>query len=881
MISFFHKLLWLKQRRRKEEELRDELQFHLDEETEQRQTDGLASDEARWAAQRDLGNITLVNEEVREMWGWMWLERFWQDLRYAARGLFKSPVFTVVSIFSLALGIGATATIFGVFEAVVFHAVTAKDAERVRHVEIAEERVSYRQYQELSTDRPMLSGLAAYDQTSLSFGSGSDLEKVSGEVVSANFFTVLGVVPALGRTFTFDDNRPERQPQVAVLSHSFWEQHFDASRTVIGSVIELNREPFTVIGVLAKEYRSIHGYGIAPEIYVPISPHLVGDLDNPDEARLELIGRLKDGVSVSQAQASIYATARQWRRPLQSDKLYTDSVRMYPLTGIEKMRRDGVPVEVAVFFGFLLLVAALVLLIACANVAGLLVARGVNRSREIAVRLALGAARYRLVQQLLTESLALALLGSGAGIAIYLLASKAIDKLQLRAGAAVPLELHIVLNARLLAFAVALALAATFLSGLMPAWQTSKSRWHLGSNQIGAETQRRFSFRRWLVAGQFALAFVLLVSAALFLRSLVKISHADPGFEVNHLLIAEVNLDARRYSQVSAEHYFTSAINAISRLPGVRSVSGAAVVPLGIEHWVMSMKAGDHIIQRVHVNSVTPGYFQTMSLALLRGRDFQASDRGNTPPVAIINETFARKYLNNHAIDAQVLIPHPPGSPGAPPTYSRAQVIGVVADSKYGSLGEDPAPALYWPYSQQYRPLVLEVNVDTAPASELSAVRATLSRLDAHIPVKLQFMRERLAGALLPSRIASALLGIIGSLGLLLAAIGIYGVMAFSVSRRTAEIGLRLALGATQRQILRLILRDALGLASAGVIAGLVMALLFTRPLAGLLAAGMSVTDSFSFGAVAVGLSIVALLAAATPAWRASHVDPILALRYE
>lgn len=338
------------------------------------------------------------------------------------------------------------------------------------------------------------------------------MEKVSGEVVSANFFSVLGVVPALGRTFTWDENRPERQPQVAVLSHRFWESHFHA-KNVLGSVIQLNREPFVVIGVLSKGYRSIYGYGIAPEIYVPIDPHLFGDLDNPDEARLELLGRLKDGVSVSQAQASLYATVHRWQQRFPAEMRYAGKVRMYPLTGIEKMRQDGVPVELAVFFAFLLLVAVFVLLIACANVAGLLVARGFNRSREIAVRLALGAARYRLVQQLLTESLALALLGSGAGIAIYVLASKLIDKIQIRAS--VPMEFHFALDTNLIAVAIALALVATVLSGLTPALQTTKSRWHLGSNQIGAETRWRLSLLQWLVAAQFAFASVLLVSAAL------------------------------------------------------------------------------------------------------------------------------------------------------------------------------------------------------------------------------------------------------------------------------------------------------------------------------------------------------------------------------
>jgi putative ABC transport system permease protein len=433
------------------------------------------------------------------------------------------------------------------------------------------------------------------------------------------------------------------------------------------------------------------------------------------------------------------------------------------------------------------------------------------------------------------------------------------------------LELHLVQDSRLLAFAIAVALAATLLSGLTPALRTS---------QIGREAQP-FSLRRWLVAGQFAFAFVLLVSATLFIRSLAKMSHADPGFDAGHLLTAEMNVDARHYSEARAEHYFEDAMSEIRRLPGVRSVSGAAVVPLGIEHWVMSMKAGDRIIQRVHVNSVTPGYFEAMRIALLRGRDFLASDRRGAMPVAIVNQTFARKYFNNNAIEGRVFIPHRPQSAGAAPVYSSVRVIGIVADSKYGSLGEDPAPALYWPYLQEYRPLVLEISIHNSPAGALTAVREAISHLDPQTPITLQLMQERLAGALLPGRMASVLLGTIGALGMLLAAIGIYGAMAFNVSRRTAEIGMRLALGATQRDVLRLILRDAFRLALLGMATGFLMALLFTRPLAGLLSTGLSVTDPLSFGGVGAVLIAVALAAAATPAWRASRIDPMVALRHE
>jgi putative ABC transport system permease protein len=761
-----------------------------------------------------------------------------------------------------------------------FNAVTAKDVDRVKHVEIGGQRFSYRYYEELSTGNPTLAGLAAYDETSLSLRAGNDLEKITGDIVSGNFFDVLGIAPSLGRTFTSDEGRARSQPRVVVLSHGFWERKFSADVSVLGRAIELNREPFTIVGVLPKDYRSVHGYGIAPDVYVPISAHLIGEIDNPSNTRLRLIARLRDGASVSQAQASVYATAQEWRRRypaeiLNSDQVRRDQVRLDPLTGVEKIRKDSVPIELTLFFVFLVLAGGLVLLIACANVGGLLLARGANRSREIAVRLALGAPRHHLLQQLLTESLLLAFLGAGAGIAFYVLTSALLDRIQIRLS--FPLELHLNLDARALAFTIALALLATVLSGLTPALQAGKSGWHVGSRHIGAETRSRWSLRRMLVVGQFALAFVLLVSAALFLRSLARISNVDPGFDVKHLLTAEVNLDANSYSQRRAEQYFEAAITEINRLPGVRSVSGAAMVPLEIEHWVMSMKAGDQWVQRVHVNSVTPTYFRTMGIPLLQGRDFQATDRAGGPAVAIVNETFARKYLNNHAVDTQVLVP----TPGTPPTFSGVQVVGVVADSKYGTLGEESPAALYWPWSQQYSPLVLQINSHASLAGDLTAVREALTRLDPHVPVKLQLMQERLARALLPSRVASALLGTIGSLGLLLAAVGIYGVMAYSVSRRTAEIGMRLAIGATRIQVLQMILRDAFLLVSTGMALGLAMAMLVTQMLAGVLAAGMSAIDSFSLGSVGVLLSAIALIAALIPAWRASHVDPVVALRYE
>jgi predicted permease len=861
--------------KKRDADLERELRSDLELEEEEQRAGGISEEEATYAALRALGNMLLIKEKTREVWGWLWLEWLLKDIRYAGRGLFRSPVFTLVSVLSLALGVGVTTGIFGIFEAVFLNAVSARNIGQLRHIEPGDSAVSYRYYQYLSSaNNPAILGLAAYTQNGFSFRSGDDLESVTGDIVSPNFFRVLGVTPAIGRGFSVDEQQPERQPQVVIVSHTFWERKCRANPDILGTVIDLNRESFTVVGVLPKDYRSIHGYGMAPDIYLPFSKLLVGDFDDPGLGTLQLIARVQDGVSISQLKLSLGAIVQGWTQLYPTDKRYSGKVEVYPLTGIEKMRRDGVPLGLTVFLGLLIFIAVLVLLIACANVAGLLVARSVNRTREIAVRLALGAARSRLIQQLLTESALLAFLGVCAGMIFYLVTAAMVTNLQVRTS--VPLELHLHVDRPLLYFCIGLVAITTFLSGLVPALQTSRNR-HLGSNQIGAETHQRSWFRRALVMGQFALAFVLLVSATLFLRGLARSSHVDPGFDVQHLLTAEVTLDATSYSPARAERYFERAIPEIGRLPGVRAVSGVAVVPLGLEHWVTSMKAGDHMVQRVFANSVTPGYFRTMQIPLLRGRDFQADDRANGVPVAIVNETFAKTYFNNDALGSLVYLP----SPSDPPASSPINIIGVVGDSKYGSLGEEPMPAIYWPVSQQDRTLTLAVSTDSAPVGALTAVQQSLASLDPRVPIKIELMQGRLAGALLPNKIASLLLSGIGMLGLLLATIGIYGVMAYSVGGRTAEIGIRMALGATKAQVLRLILKDATKLVSMAMVVGVTLALLVVQTLRQALPAGMKVVDPLSFALVGGVLSLVALMAAFVPAWKGSHIDPNIALRSE
>src|SRR5262245_58028491 len=352
-------------RKRADQELEEEIRTHLELETQEKIEVGLAPEEARYAAQRALGNTLLIQEQTREVWGWLWLEWLLKDIRYAIRGLFRSPGFTLVSVLSLALAVGVTTGIFGIFEAVFLNAVSARNVGQLRQIEPGDSAVSYRFYQYLAANNPAMLGLAAYTESRFSFRAGDDLESVTGDIVSPNFFSVLGVTPSIGRGFSIDEQQPERQPQVVIVSHTFWKRKYGANPDILGKVINLNRESFTVVGVLPKDYRSIHGYGMAPDIYVPFSRQLVGDLDDPSLGTLQLIARVQDGVSISQLKSSLGTIVQGWRRLYPTDRRYSDKVEVYPLTGIERMRRDGVPVELTVFLALLILTAVSVLLLDC------------------------------------------------------------------------------------------------------------------------------------------------------------------------------------------------------------------------------------------------------------------------------------------------------------------------------------------------------------------------------------------------------------------------------------------------------------------------------------------------------------------------------------
>ena len=799
-----------------------------------------------------------------------------QDIRYALRQLRKSPGFTAVAVISLALGLGLVTGIFGVLNAVFLDAVSARNPSEIRYVYPGDADVSYSYFQYLSSAQdPLVVGMAAYSAERFSLRSENDVESIAGDIVSSNFFDVLGVQPALGRSFLTSDRHDDQESHVVIISNTFWQRKLNGAPDVLGRTIELNREPFIVIGVLPSGYRSVHGYGMSPDLYVPLTRQLVGGSGDPDAGSLQLVARVRPNVTAAQLKAPLLGVVEVWRQRYPDNKRYSSAIETSALSGIDRLQRDGVPIEVTVFVALVTVVGIMVLLIACANVAGLLVARGVARARDTVLRIALGAPRRRLLQQFLIESGMLATLGGCVAIVMYLGVADVLDRIQVRA--AVPFEIHLHVSLRLVYLAVALVAATALISGLVPALQSASRKWQLGSNQIGEHGPGGALTRRALVAGQFALSFVLLVSAALFLRGLAKTSHVDPGFDVQHVITAEVTLDTTAYPPEKSQQFFDQAISDVRRQGDVLSVSAAAIVPLGIEHWVMSVKAGERFVERVFMNSVTPGYFRTMQIPIEQGRDFQTTDGANGAQIAIVNETFARQYLHNDGLDRVVYIP----VPGEHTTFSALKIVGIVGDSKYGSLGEVAQPALYLPASQNFRNLTLLIRTSSTSADAVSPIRGSLAALDPRAGVKIELMQERLAGALLPSKVASTILGGIGSLGLLLAAIGIYGVMAYIVGRRTAEIGIRLALGGTRQHVLLLVVKDAAWQLCTGVVAGSIIAVFVIQPLRQVLPAGMRVLDPLSFGTVGILLTGVGLVAATIPAWKASRIDPTQALRIE
>ena len=817
------------------------------------------------------------------------MENLLKDLRYAFRSLVKRPGFTIVAILTLALGIGINTTVFSLANSVFLRQLPVASPQNL--VWIFSDRdnpTSYPEYLEYQQQTELFDDVMAYEWVGLNLGSNGQSERVEGTLVSGNYFDVLGVKAELGRTFLPDEDKTPGASPVAIISHRLWQSRFNSDASVVGKSMVLNGVQFTIVGVAPHDFVGAEE-AFPRQVWIPLMMRAsvrpgpagaAGALNNRNMRNLDVMARLKQGVTLRQAQAGMNVVAG---RLAQS---YPESNRNFQVAlytagnGRPAFRSTLKPVT-----RILLGVVGLVLLITCANVANLLLARAARRRKEVAIRLTLGATRTRLIRQLLTESILLAVAGGLAGLILNFWLVNLLTALK----PAVPLPVNVEFHTdwRVLTFTLLLSVLAGITFGLVPALQASKHdlvpalKDH--SQQLG-ERRRMFSLRNVLVIGQVALSIVVLIGAGLFLRSLNHARAINPGFDAEHILTLSFNTAAQKYDATKAEQFYQQLTNRVQALPGVQSVSLAQSAPLS---YFYSPAFSSPVFVEGHEppqgqdpsfvgnNTVGPNFFRTLGVPLISGREFTDRDREGAPRVAIVNETLVRDlFPNTNPIGQRLrVLSRQPSS---------WEIIGVVKDSKYRSLGEDSMPYIFLPYLQNPQPaMALHVQTSGNPKELAAAVRREVQALDPNLPAfNVMSLADNIDISLLPARFGAVLLGVFGFLALLIASIGIYGVMNYGVSERTHEMGIRMALGARGRDVLRLVISQGMWLALIGVGIGAGVALGVTRLVKSYLY-DVSVTDPLTFIGIALLLTAVALLACYVPARRATKVNPLEALRYE
>ena len=817
-----------------------------------------------------------------------------QDVRFAIRSAFRNPALTSVIVISLALGIGANTTIFTLINAVFLRPLPVKDPASLAQVFTVMPKssdyqtLSLANYRDFRDNVTEFSGLAAFNFIGANMVGGTEPIATGGQLVTGNYFQVLGVDAALGRTITPEEDTTLGASPVMVISAGFWKRAFASDPDVVGSTVTLNGFKFTVIGIMPAAFKGLQTLGNV-DFWAPLA--MYEQLVTGETARtfytarnalsFQVIGRLQPGVTLDHARQAMKTMAKRLEEQYPTEN-EGRSVELFPLTeaalgvgGRDNLVRSG---------GLLLAATGLVLLIACGNVASLLLARAMERRKEIAIRLSVGAPRWRLIRQLLAESGVLAVLGGGAGI---LLASFGRDLLwSFRPTGMRDDFLDLSLEPQVLWFTVALSLLTGILFGLLPAIQGS--RLDLVS-AIKSQTEAPSHGGRWslgldlrdiLVAGQVAVSLLALIGAGLFLRSLHEAQRLNPGFRTEGLTVMFVNVGAQGYSPQRGMQFFRDTVERVRQIPGVKSAAWGEAVPQfsGQAARRRMFPEGRELPQEllslfVPFNGIWPGYFATVGIPIIKGRDFTDADRDGSELVAIVNETTARMYW-----------------PGEDPVGKRFKhrlnpnfytVVGVARDAKYGGLGSATQPHLYYPALQYYTPaMTLAVRTSEDPRAVLPAVRQVIRELDATMPLPTALtMAEVLRGNLWTARLGAMLLAVFGLLAVTLTTIGVYGVMAYSVTQRTHEIGIRMALGAAHADVLRMVMRHGLKLTVLGVAVGLAAAFGVTRSIASLLY--VSPTDSLTFTAISALLAAVAMLASLLPARRATRVDPLVALRQE
>jgi len=695
-------------------------------------------------------------------------------------------------------------------------------------------------------------------------------------MTSGNLFETLGLVPAMGRIYSAAESNPETQPQVAVISDGFWRRRLGADPNAVGRRLLLNDLSYTIVGVPPRDYRSVMGLGIVPEINVPVSAAAIPQLHSRDRLYFgKMIGRMPDGASREQVRAALMAQQRRLQQafPLTAKDL-ENLTHLEALGGIERMLDSPEPGRAFLMFYALLSVGVgLVLLIACANVSGLLLARGSARQREVAVRVALGASRKRLISQFLAEGFLLSAGGAALGLLLNFWLTRMLSQVQVPFR--VPFEFSFAPNWRVFVYCLVLVGATAPLCALLPAIRSSRADLTGAMKLQRAGAERRISLRNVLVAGQVAVSTILIVTAILFARGMLVLGATNPGFDLDHTVSLDVIPVDGRYKGDQYRDFRTRLLRQLEAVPGVVATTSAVILPLNPETPTSPIRlAGTPVAESRAVNTsfAGPDYFATMKIPLASGREFDTKDQTRSPGVVIVNETFARRYFpGDDAVGKRLLLNGRGGQDIV------LDIVGVAADTKVRTLGERIQPLMYRPDDSTR----LIARTAGPPEAAVSSMRIALSQIDPSAAIVIKTVREFSAIALWPTRIGALMLGCFGALGLFLALIGLYGVIAYAVARRTAEIGVRMALGAPRHGVLLMILRQGLAVTSIGVTAGVGLTLLAARPLEAILPSTLSSHDPATFAIAITVLIAMGTAATLIPASRASRIDPITALRHE
>ncbi|MGO8792319.1 MAG: ADOP family duplicated permease [Terriglobia bacterium] len=877
-MKFLHRLRGLFRKEKLDQQLGDELAFHLDKQTEQNLASGMSAQEARYAALRKFGGVEQVKEECRDMRRVNYIENFLQDVRYGLRQLRRNPGFTVVTVLTLALGIGANTGIFSLIDAIVLRPLPYPEADRLVALHEGNRKgdeysLSWLDFVDWRNQSRSFSAMAAMQGGTTTLTGAGTAERLQTLKVSAAFFSILGVHPLLGRDFLDSDDRPGASP-VAILSNAVWAQRFGADPHVIGRTIEMDGMAGTVIGVLRADFRFLY----SADIYWPIGTIANAQGGRGNHPGIMAIGKLRPEVSMARARGEMSAIARRLEQayPSSNDGIIP---RLRPFAELVTAPAQRTLLTLWGAVGFLLLIA-------CANVANLLLARAATREREMTIRVALGARRGRLITQLLTESGLLALCGAAAGCVIAI----ALLPLVLRL---LPMELrqfvHVGINLRILGFSLLLTFLTTVLFGIIPAYRISSRQPDLALRtglRASSAGFQKLSLRSFLVTVQIALALVLLAGAGLLIQSLVRLDRVNPGFRTDGVLAARLNLPRNRYPHIPQQTAFVDRmLERIDSIPGVLSASGSYCLPLDVHGcWSSVFVVEGRPVPRTedllssNFNGIEPGYLKTMGIPLVRGRDFAEEDGPGSPMVLLVNEAFARKYFpHEDPLGKRIKQDFPEGK------TPYATIVGVIGDARRDQLDQAAAPEAFEAL-RQMGPDYMNLVVRTALPNQLSAVpalRRALAELDPDVPLfdvrgMNYYVAEQTAGRRFPMLLLAAFAGI----AMLLAIVGLYGLLSFLVTQRTKELGVRLALGAQRREITVMVMSQGLRLVAAGLIVGLGGAWALTRFLAALLFATQP-NDAWTFVAVSCLLAVVAAMGCWLPARRAAAVDPMVALRYE